>query len=96
MLVLKTSLKTKKKTGDLKKNFMDVNSSNSTTKYINFYEIIKVKNAKHSFAIYNTDRENKPGTHWWSLLDIYPKKKTFYYLIVLDLHVFKNLLQIMI
>ena len=63
-----------KKNGDLKKNFMDVNSSNSITKYITFYEIIKVKNAKHSFAIFNTDRENKPGTHWWSFLDIYLKK----------------------
>ena len=63
-----------KKNGDLKKNFMDVNSSNSITKYINFYEIIKVKNAKHSFAFFNTDRENKPGTHWWSFLDIYLKK----------------------
>ena len=63
-----------KKNGDLKKNFMDVNSSNSITKYIHFYEIIKAKNAKHSFAIFNTDRENKPGTHWWSFLDIYLKK----------------------
>ena len=94
MLVLKTSLKTKKKNRWFKEKLHDVNSSNSTTKYINFYEIIKVKNAKHSFAIFNTD--SKPGTHWWSLLDIYLKKKTFYYLIVLDLHVLKNLLQIMI
>ena len=58
---------------DLKKNFMGVYSSNSITKYIYFYEIIKEKNAKCPFAIFNTDRENKPGTHWWSFLDIYPE-----------------------
>ena len=22
---------------------------------------------------FNTDRVNKPGTHWWSFLNIYPK-----------------------
>ena len=62
------------KNDDLKKNFMGVYSSNSITKYIYFYEIIKEKNAKCPFAIFNTDRENKPGTHWWSFLDIYPEK----------------------
>ena len=51
------------KNDDLKKNFMGVYSSNSITKYINFYEIIKAKNAKYPFAIFNTDRENKPQEH---------------------------------
>ena len=60
---------------DLKKNFMGVYSSDSITKYINFYEIINEKRAKYPFAIFNTDRENKPGTCWWSFLDIYPKKR---------------------
>ena len=36
------------KNDDLKKNFMGVYSSNSITKYINFYKIIKAKNAKYS------------------------------------------------
>ena len=62
------------KSDDVKKNFMGVYSSNSITKYMNFYEIIKGKNAKYTFAIFNTDRENKTGTHWWSFLDIYPKR----------------------
>ena len=62
------------KNDDLKKNFMGVYSSNSITKYINFYEIIKAGNAKYLFAIFNTGRENIPRTHWWSFLDIYPKK----------------------
>ena len=53
---------------------MGVYSSDSITKYTNFYDIIKERRAKYPFAIFNTDRENKPGTHWWSFLDIYPKK----------------------
>ena len=76
---------------DFKKNFMGVYSSDSITKYINIYEIIKEKRAKFPFAIFNTDRENKPGTHWWSFLDICPKK-TYYYSIAL---VLSNLLSIM-
>ena len=58
----------------LKRNFMSVCSSDSIKKYINFYDIIKEKRAKYPFAIFNTDRENKPVTHWWNLLDIHPKQ----------------------
>ena len=59
---------------DLKKKFMSVYSSDSIKKYINFYDVIKEKRVKHPFSIFNTDRENKPGMHWWSFLDIYLKK----------------------
>ena len=59
---------------DLKRNFMGVYSSDSVTRYINFYDIIKEKRAKYPFAIFNTDRGNKPGTHRWNFLDIHPKK----------------------
>ena len=59
---------------DLKRNFMGVYSSDSITKYINFYDIIKERRAKYPFTIFITDRENKPGTHWWSFLDINLKK----------------------
>ena len=59
---------------DLNRNFMGVYSVDSIRNYINFYNIIKEKRAKYSFAIFNTDRENKPGTHWWSFLDFHPKK----------------------
>ena len=69
---------------DLKRNLMGVYSSNSITKYINFYDIIKEKRAKYLFAIFNTDRENKKGTHWSSFLDIH-QKKIYFYLIVLHL-----------
>ena len=58
---------------DLQRKFMGVYSSDLITKYINFYDIIK-RRAKYLFAIFNTDRENKLGTHWWSFLRIHPKK----------------------
>ena len=54
---------------------MGVYSSDSITKYINFYNVIKKKKrAKYPFVIFSTDRDNKPRTHWWSFLDIYLKK----------------------
>ena len=62
---------------DLKKNYMGVYSSNNLTRYINFHDVINERNAKYPFAIFNTDRNNKAGMHWWSFLDIHPKKFVF-------------------
>ena len=59
---------------DLKRNFVGGYSSDLITKYINFYDIIKERRAKHPFSIFNTDRENKPGTHCWSFFGIHPRK----------------------
>ena len=42
------------------------------TRYINFYKIIKKRNGKYPFATFNTHKHNKPGTHWWSFMDIHP------------------------
>ena len=53
---------------------MGVYSADSITKYVNFYDIIKEKRAKYPFTVFNTNRENKPGTHCWSFLDIHQKK----------------------
>ena len=58
---------------DIKKNFIGVYSSNSMTRYINYYKIIKEKCCCYPFVIFNNDRANKPGTHWWSFQDIYRK-----------------------
>ena len=55
-----------------KNNYKGTYSMNSITKYINFHEIIKRRNDKCQFAIFNTDKENEPGVHWWSFTDIYP------------------------
>ena len=62
---------------DLKNNYMGTYSIDSISKYINFYEIIKKRNAKYPFAIFNTDKENQSGIHWWSFLDINPKNNLF-------------------
>ena len=59
---------------DLKNSYMGVYSIDSITRYINFYEIIKKRNEKYPFVIFNTDKHNKPGTHWWSFMDVHPKK----------------------
>ena len=37
----------------------------------------KRKGSHYLFMILNTDRRNLPGTHWWSILNIYPKKQLF-------------------
>ena len=42
---------------------MGTYSIDSITRYINFCEIIKRRNAKYLFAIFNTDKENEPGVH---------------------------------
>ena len=62
---------------DLKSSYTGTYSIDSIMKYINFYEIIKKRNAKYLFAIFNTDKENEPGVHWWNFLDIHPKNNLF-------------------
>ena len=62
---------------DLKKNYMGTYSIDSRTRYMNFYEIIKRRNAKNPFAIFNTDKENEPGVHWQSFMDIHPENILF-------------------
>ena len=56
---------------------MDTYSIDSITRYINFYEIIKRRNAKYPSAIFNTHKGNEPGVHWWSFMDIRPKSNLF-------------------
>ena len=56
---------------------MGVYLSNSITKFINYSKIMKEKGSIYSFAIFNIDRSDKPGTHWWSFLNIKPKSKLF-------------------
>ena len=58
---------------DLKKNFIGIYSSNSITRFINYYKIIKKKDYCYPFAIFHSDRANKSRMHWWSFLNIYPK-----------------------
>ena len=62
---------------DLKKIYMGTYSAHPINRYIIFYEIIKRRNAKYPFAIFSTDKENKPGIHWWSFIVIHPKNNLF-------------------
>ena len=62
---------------DFKKHYMGTYSIDSITKYINVYKIIKRRNPKYPFAIFNTDKENEPGVHWWSFFDIQSKNNLF-------------------
>ena len=61
----------------MQKNYMGTYSIDSITKYIDFYSIIKKRNAQYPFAIFNTAKENEAGKHWWSFLDIRPKNSLF-------------------
>ena len=61
----------------LQQNYMGTYSIDSITKYIDFYGIIKKRNAQYPFAIFNTSTENEKGEHWWSFLDIRPKNTLF-------------------
>ena len=75
----------KDENSDLKQNFAGVFSMDYTTKFINFEKMIelskkgKTKKAKYPFAIYNSDDHKKPGTHWWSFIDIYPRNDLFFF-----------------
>ena len=62
---------------DLKENFIGVFPSDYINKFISFHEMAREKSKKYPFIIMNTDRSNKPGTHWWSFLDLHPKKEIF-------------------
>ena len=61
----------------LKKNFVGVFPSNFITKFITFHRMMNEKSTRYPFIIMNTDCSNKNGTHWWSFLDLHPKKEMF-------------------
>ena len=63
--------------GFQKKNFVFFFSSGRTTPFLNFLKMIKRKGSHYPFKILNTDRSNLLGMHWWSILNIYPKKQLF-------------------
>ena len=63
---------------DLKNNFIGVFPSNFISKFISYHSIIKDRSkVKYPFIIMNTDRSDRAGTHWWSFLDLHPKKEIF-------------------
>ena len=64
---------------DLLENFVGVFPSNYMNKFINHAAMIEDKKGKFPFIIANTDRGDKKGTHWWSILDIDPKNDIFFF-----------------
>ena len=57
---------------ELEQNFVGVFLSNKMDKFFNITRMMKGK--KYPFLIANTDRSDKTGSDWWSILDIDGKK----------------------
>ena len=72
--------KTFKKIGDedLLNNFVGVFPSNYMNKFITHAAMIE-DSRKYPFIIANTDSAEKPGEHWWSILDIQPRTDIFFF-----------------
>ena len=64
---------------DLSENFVGVLPSNYMNIFINHAAMIEDKKGKYPFIIANTDKDNKRGTHWWSILDIEPRNDIFFF-----------------
>ena len=63
---------------DLKNNFIGVFPFNYINRFISYHSIIKDRpKVKYPFIIMNTDRSDRAGAHWWSFLDLHPKKEIF-------------------
>ena len=62
---------------ELKKKIKKVISSDSLTKYVDFKTVLKENNPKYATIIMNTARVNTNGVHWWSIINIEPKKHVF-------------------
>ena len=61
---------------DLLDNFVGVFPSDYMNKFINNAAMIE-NEGKFPFIIANTDASDKPGVHWWSILDIEPQTDIF-------------------
>ena len=62
---------------DLLDNFVGVFPSNYMNKLINHAAMIE-DSGNYPFIIANTDSADKPGEHWWSILDIKPRTDIFF------------------
>ena len=63
---------------DLSNNFVGVFPSDKMTKFMAYKQLINKKTGKYPFLISNTDGLTKSGEHWWSILQIEPKKDLFF------------------
>ena len=67
---------------NLSNNFVGVFPSDKMIKVIDYKQLINQKTGKYSFLISNTDNSTKCGEHWWSILNIEPKKNFFIHLVM--------------
>ena len=63
---------------DLLCNFVGVFPSNYLNKFVDHAAMISDR-GKFPFLIANTDASNKPGVHWWSILDIEHRTDIFFF-----------------
>ena len=62
---------------DINKNFLGVFPSDKINKFIMFEKMMLGK--KYLFIISNTDRSDKDGTRWWSILNISPESELLHF-----------------
>ena len=60
---------------DAKKNFIGVFPCNFVNQFMSFHNMISESGAKYTLFIMKTDRSDEKGMHWWSFLDLQPKKE---------------------
>ena len=48
------------------------------TRFIDYKQLINQKTGEYPFLISNTEDSTQDGEHWWSILDIAPKKDLFF------------------
>ena len=63
---------------DLLDNFVGVFPLDHMNKFINHAAMIESE-GKFPFIIANTDASDKPGIHWWRILDIEPRTDIFFF-----------------
>ena len=62
---------------DLNENFLGVYPSDKINKFIMFEKMMPGK--KYPFLVSNTDRSDQGRMHWWSIMNISPKKELFFF-----------------
>ena len=60
---------------DLLNNFAGISPNDEMKKFIHYKQLINQKKGKYPFLISKTEDSTKDGEHWWSILDIQPKKR---------------------
>ena len=64
------------------KKIVGVFPFNYVIRFIRFHSMMAESGAHYPFIIINKDRRNKNGTHWWGLLNLPSKKRSFYWIVL--------------